>query len=79
LATCLPVNSRQTGPSQETPRSVDRWTIRDLTKEIVLQKMAQISPSSVWRLLDQAALKPHKWVYWLNSPDPDFFNNRAGE
>ncbi len=63
LATC---------PPRETDRPVDRWTISDLTKEIILQKIAQISPSSVWRLLDQAALKPHKWVYWLNSPDPDF-------
>jgi transposase len=22
--------------------------------------------------LDQAAIKPHRWHYWLNSPDPDF-------
>ena len=63
LATC---------PPQETNRPVDRWTISDLTKEVIQQKIAEISPSSVWRLLDQAALKPHKWVYWLNSPDPNF-------
>lgn len=63
LATC---------PPRDTDRPVERWTISDLTQEVILQKIAQISPSSVWRLLDQAALKPHKWVYWLNSPDPDF-------
>ena len=31
-----------------------------------------ISRLTVWRLLDQAAIKPHRWHYWLNSPDPDF-------
>ncbi len=28
--------------------------------------------SSVWRVLHDADLKPHKSVYWLNSHDPDF-------
>ncbi len=63
LATC---------PPREIDRPVDRWTLSDLTKEILHQKIAEISRASVWRLLDQAAIKPHKWVYWLNSPDPDF-------
>jgi len=31
-----------------------------------------IAFSTIWRLLDQAAIKPHRWHYWLNSPDPDF-------
>lgn len=63
LATC---------PPQEAGHPVNRWTISDLTKEIINQNIAQISASSVWRLLDQIALKPHKQAYWLNSPDPDF-------
>ena len=63
LATC---------PPHEAGRPIDRWTISDLTKEIIQQKIAEISPTTVWRLLAQAALIPHKWVYWLNSPDPNF-------
>ncbi len=63
LATC---------PPEDAKRPINRWTISDLTQEIIHQKIAQMSPSTVWRLLDQAAIKPHKWVYWLNSPDPDF-------
>jgi transposase len=63
LATC---------PPEEMDRPINRWTITDLTKEIINQKIAQISRPSVWRLLDQVAIKPHKWVYWLNSPDDDF-------
>jgi hypothetical protein len=30
------------------------------------------SRSTIWRILDEADLKPHKSVYWLNSHDPDF-------
>lgn len=28
--------------------------------------------STVWRVLNEADLKPHRSVYWLNSHDPDF-------
>lgn len=31
-----------------------------------------MSRSTIWRILDEADLKPHKSVYWLNSHDPDF-------
>jgi DDE superfamily endonuclease len=31
-----------------------------------------MSRSSIWRLLDDADLTPHRSVYWLNSHDPDF-------
>ncbi len=30
------------------------------------------SRSTLWRILDEIDLKPHKSVYWLNSHDPDF-------
>jgi transposase len=63
LATC---------PPEDTERPVNRWTIPDLTEAIRQQNISQMSLSSVWRLLDQIELKPHKQVYWLNSPDPDF-------
>lgn len=63
LATC---------PPEDAQRPVNRWTISDLTEEVHQQNISAMSASSVWRLLDQAALKPHKWVYWLNSPDPAF-------
>ena len=31
-----------------------------------------MSRSTIWRILDEADLKPHRSVYWLNSHDPDF-------
>jgi len=32
----------------------------------------RISRTTVWRILDEADLKPHKSAYWLNSHDKDF-------
>ena len=31
-----------------------------------------MSRSTLWRVLDEADLKPHRCVYWLNSHDPGF-------
>jgi transposase len=31
-----------------------------------------MSRATIWRILDDADLKPHRSVYWLNSHDPDF-------
>jgi hypothetical protein len=31
-----------------------------------------LSRTTIWRILEEADLKPHKSVYWLNSHDPDF-------
>ena len=31
-----------------------------------------ISRSSIWRILEEVDLKPHKSAYWLNSHDEDF-------
>jgi hypothetical protein len=44
-------------------------------RRAVIQKgiVDSICPTTIWRLLDQMAIKPHRWHYWLNSPDPDFY------
>ena len=31
-----------------------------------------MSRSTIWRVLEEADLKPHRCVYWLNSHDPAF-------
>lgn len=62
-----------TRPPQDLDRPVPTWTLTELTQETLKQKIvSSISRSTVWRLLDQAEIKPHKWRYWLNSPDPEF-------
>ena len=62
-----------TRPPQDLDRPVPTWTMTELTDEVHKQEIvSSISRSTVWRLLDQAEIKPHKWCYWLNSPDPEF-------
>ena len=52
---------------------MSQWSSRDLAHATVQDGIvASISPTTVWRLLDQAAIKPHRWHYWLHSRDPDF-------
>lgn len=50
-----------------------RWSLDDLAAAIVNQAHHEaLSRSTIWRILEQGDLKPHRSVYWLNSPDPDF-------
>jgi hypothetical protein len=48
-----------------------RWSLDDLTAALPQHRLHPISRSSIWRLLEEADLKPHRSVYWLNSHDPD--------
>ncbi len=50
-----------------------RWSLDDLVVALQQRPGSQaMSRSSLWRLLEEADLKPHRSVYWLNSHDPDF-------
>lgn len=50
-----------------------RWTLDDLARKLVNEAAAEaMSRTTVWRILRDADLKPHRSVYWLNSHDPDF-------
>jgi hypothetical protein len=50
-----------------------RWSVDDLIAARRHQPLAPaMSRSTLWRILDDADLKPHRSVYWLNSHDPDF-------
>ncbi len=54
-------------------RPISAWSMTELTDEVLKQHyVTSIGRSTVWRLLDQAVLKPHKFRYWCQSPDPDF-------
>lgn len=50
-----------------------RWSLDDIARTILNENHAQaMSRSTIWRILEEADLKPHKSEYWLNSHDPDF-------
>src|SRR5882762_9028495 len=54
-------------------RPVTRWTLKEIVATW-LEALATdaISRSSIWRILHDVDLKPHKSAYWLNSHDEDF-------
>ena len=56
----------------DTPAT--RWSLDDLAAALINRAAHDraMSRSTIWRTLDQADLKPHRSVYWLNSHDPDF-------
>lgn len=57
---------------QRPPDGSTRWTIRRLAKAVGLGK------STVHRILNEGALKPHKVTYWCGkSPDPEFEEKQA--
>ena len=49
-----------------------RWSLDDLVAALPQHRLHPMSRSSIWRILEEADLKPHRSVYWLNSHDPDF-------
>jgi hypothetical protein len=50
-----------------------QWCLDDLAATLVNQHAEEaMSRSTIWRVLNEADLKPHRSVYWLNSHDPDF-------
>jgi len=62
-----------TQPPPEQGSPITHWSMADLQRAVVQKGIAQgISAVTIWRLLDQAAIKPHLWHYWLHSQDPDF-------
>ena len=58
---------------QDQDRPVTRWSLDEIVTT-VLETLgtAPISRSSIWRILQEVDLKPHKSAYWLNSHDEDF-------
>ncbi len=49
-----------------------RWGLDDLVAALFQRRTWTMSRSSIWRILEEADLKPHRSIYWLNSHDPDF-------
>ena len=54
-------------------RTVTRWTLDEIVATLLdALHTDAISRSSIWRILHDIDLKPHKSEYWLNSHDADF-------
>jgi transposase len=58
---------------QAQDRTVTRWTLDEIVATLLdALHTDAISRSSIWRILHDIDLKPHKSAYWLNSHDEDF-------
>jgi len=52
---------------------ITQWSTGLLTEMVIKNRIVPvISSETVRSILNDAELKPHRWHYWLNSPDPDF-------
>lgn len=57
---------------QVSGRPINRWTVRELRDEVIVRKIVEtISGAHVGRLLQQAALQPHRKKMWLNTTEKD--------
>jgi hypothetical protein len=69
----IDVFSIATSKTEAHDQPATRWTLDNIAATIVNEASAEsISRSTIYRILQQADLKPHRSVYWLNSHDPDF-------
>jgi len=58
---------------QAQDRPVTRWTLAEIVATLLdALNTNAISRSSLWRILHDVDLKPHKSAYWLNSHDEQF-------
>ena len=59
-------------PPKLSGRPIDHWTLRELRDEAVTRKIVTaISVSQVGRILQQAAVQPHRKKMWLNTTEKD--------
>ena len=68
----LDVLSRATRKPTTYHCPATHWSLDDLVAALPQRRLWTMSRSSLWRILDEADLKPHRSVSWLNSHDPDF-------
>ena len=70
----LDVISLASSTTEQQDCPATRWSLDDLAATLINQAAHAwaMSRSTIWRTLDEADLKPHRSVYWLNSHDPDF-------
>jgi len=61
----------------ETGEPISRQSLDDLTSRVRRALGKVMSPSTVWRILDEDAIKPWQYKYWIFPRDPQFLE-KAG-
>ena len=69
----LAVVNLASSKTEDHDQPATRWSLDELAAAIVNEAHHRaMSRATIRRILDDADLKPHQSVYWLNSHDPDF-------
>src|ERR1700687_5071410 len=69
----LEVVTVATSKTSEHDCVASQWSLDDLAAVLINRHADEaMTRSTIWRVLNEADLKPHRSVYWLNSHDPDF-------
>jgi transposase len=69
----LEVVTLATSKTSEHDCVASQWSLDDLAAVLINRHADEaMTRSTIWRVLNEADLKPHRSVYWLNSHDPDF-------
>lgn len=58
--------------AEEEASARTTWTIASLSQAIAEAEIAELSPSTIRRILEQSEIKPHRHKMWLHSLDPNF-------
>lgn len=59
-------------PPKLSGRPIDHWTLRELRDEAIARKIVtDISVSQIGRILQRAAVQPHRKKMWLNTTEKD--------
>ena len=59
-------------PPELSERPINHWTVRELRDEVLARKIVEtISRAQVGRILQSAALQPHRKKMWLNTTEKD--------
>jgi transposase len=69
----LEVVTLATSSTAEHDCVASQWSLDELAAVLINRHADEaMHRSTIWRVLNEADLKPYRSVYWLNSHDPDF-------
>lgn len=63
--------------TSESGQPLSRQSVDDVRRRVIKSQLVPMSRSTVWRLLDQAAIKPWQHRYWIFPRDPQFVSKAS--
>lgn len=64
-------------PTHESGQPLSRQSVDDVRRRVTVSQRTPMSRSTIWRLLDQAAIKPWRYRYWIFPRDAQFVSKAS--